>query len=182
MTIYVTSDLHFRHDKIIQVCNRPTTPEEHDAWLIRQINKTVKTHDTVYHLGDFSFTKNIEDMRNFCNRLNGSWIHVLGNHDDEKRIRKAFEGTRHTIAGNYHELKYNGRFIMMLHYPMESWNRKRYGSLHLFGHLHTKEIEANVLKPLKNRKLMSLDSHPEFIPYKLDDIMEEFPVEKKEPA
>jgi hypothetical protein len=48
--------------------------------------------------------------------------------------------------------------------------------------LHTKEIEANVLKPLKNRKLMSLDSHPEFIPYKLDDIMEEFPVEKKEPA
>lgn len=182
MTIYVTSDLHFRHDKIIQVCNRPTTPEEHDAWLIRQINKTVKTHDTVYHLGDFSFTKNIEDMRNFCNRLNGSWIHVLGNHDDEKRLRKAFEGTRHTIAGNYHELKYNGRFIMMLHYPMESWNRKRYGSLHLFGHLHTKEIEANVLKPLKNRKLMALDSHPEFIPYKLDDIMEEFPVEKKEPA
>lgn len=182
MTIYITSDLHFRHDKIINVCNRPTTIEEHDNWLIKQINKTVKTTDTVYHLGDFSFTKNIEDMQNFCNRLNGNWIHILGNHDNEKRLINAFQNTRHTIAGNYHELKYKNRHIMMLHYPMESWNKKQYGSIHLFGHLHTQEIACRVLKQIPNRKLMSLDSHPEFIPYKLDDILFEFPHEIKKPT
>ena len=182
MTIYITADLHFCHDKIVDFCNRPTTIEDHEEWLIKQINKVVKTTDTVYHLGDFAFTKNIEHIQKFCNRLNGNWIHVLGNHDNEKRLTAAFKDTKHTIAGPYHELKYKGRHIMMLHYPMESWNKKRYGSIHLFGHLHTQEIAAQSLKPLANRKLISLDSHSEFIPYKLDDILEEFPAENKKPT
>lgn len=180
MTIYITSDLHFRHDKIINICNRPTTPEEHDEWLIKQINSVVKTSDTVYHLGDFSFTKNINDIRKFCNRLNGKWYHILGNHDNEKVLAESFGGTRHNILGLYHELKYNGRFIVMMHYPIERWNRDHYNSLHLFGHLHTIE-NFHRLKPIDNRKLVSLDSNIEFKPYKLDDILNEFPLPIKNP-
>lgn len=179
MTIYITSDLHFGHDKIIGLCGRPTTIEDHHEWLIRQINKTVRTSDTVYHLGDFSFCNDVSKINAFCNRLNGNWFHILGNHDRESKLAESFINTRHKILGHYHELKYKGQFIMLMHYPIESWNRKHYGSYHLFGHLHTREIAEKALKPLPNRMLMSLDSHPEFIPYKLDDVLEEMQLKKE---
>ncbi len=174
MTRYITADLHHGHDKVIERCGRPTTPEEHENWLIKQINSVVRTHDTVYNLGDFTFYKNEEVIRKFCNRLNGKWEHVLGNHDRKKILEKAFIGTNHSILGDYHETKYKDSFLIMMHYPIESWNKKHYGSFHFFGHLHQMKHFHN-LSPLKNRFLVSLDSHPQFIPYKLDDLIENEP-------
>ena len=169
MTIYCTSDLHHRHKNVIKFCDRPTTEEEHDEFIVSQLNKDINVHDTVYHLGDFTFSKDIEEIRKFCNRLNGKWIHVLGNHDDEKILREAFKGTRHNIVGSYHELKYNKMFIVMCHYPFETWNKKHYNSLHLFGHLHTMD-NFNKLTYVPNRFLVSFDSN-EWRAYKLEDLL-----------
>ena len=170
MTIFISSDYHHCHGNVIDFCSRPTNREEHEYWLIKQTNSVVKPEDTVYHLGDFSFTNDKSIIKNFCNKLNGNWYHLIGNHDNVNRLSDAFEGTRHKIIGNYHELKYNGSFIVMCHYPFESWNKMRYGSYHFFGHLHSYE-NFKKLKDIKNRRIVCLDSHENFIPYKLDDLL-----------
>lgn len=37
---------------------------------------------------------------------------------------------------DYKELKYNKQFFVMSHYPMLTWNKKHFGSIHLYGHVH----------------------------------------------
>ena len=171
MTIYITADLHLFHSKVISRCNRPIDIDNHNDWIIKQMNKLVTPQDTVYHIGDFALTKNIDNINKVCNRLNGNWIHVLGNHDNEKLLSSAFIGTRHKIVSPLYNLIYNGLTIVLCHFPIESWNKKHYNSLHLFGHLHTRENFYN-LTPIKNRYLVSFDSHPNHLPYRLDDLID----------
>ena len=167
--IYITSDYHHDHKNVITSYGRPTTIEDHEEWLIERTNSYVQENDIVYHLGDFSFSKNEDKIRNFCNRLNGTWNHVLGNHDRIDLLEKSFSGTKHKILGNYYELKYDKVFIVMSHYPIESWNRMRHGSYHLCGHMHSHEHFLK-LRNIKNRKLVCFDSN-KFKPYKLDELI-----------
>lgn len=54
MSIFLTSDTHFGHDKIIEYCKRPfATSEEMNEAMITRWNAVVKSGDDVYHLGDF---------------------------------------------------------------------------------------------------------------------------------
>lgn len=134
MTVYVTSDLHFHHTNIMKFhpITRPQYESVHDMnnWLIDQWNKVVTPQDTVYHLGDFSFSSNIDAIQNIIDRLNGNIIFIKGNHDNN--LHKIVE------VKDYLKIKYNGQDIIMFHYPITSWDKKSYGSIHLFGHLHGK--------------------------------------------
>jgi calcineurin-like phosphoesterase family protein len=56
--VFVTSDTHFGHKRVIEfeAAHRPfATIEEHDRELIARWNATVKPKDTVWHLGDVYF-------------------------------------------------------------------------------------------------------------------------------
>lgn len=52
--VWLTSDLHFQHRRIVEYTNRgvDTTQEDHDRWLIDLWNSQVNKNDTVYSLGD----------------------------------------------------------------------------------------------------------------------------------
>ena len=52
--IFFTADLHLLHPKIVDICNRPTTINEHDEWVIDRINSVVGKKDELYILGDVS--------------------------------------------------------------------------------------------------------------------------------
>ena len=47
------------------------------------------------------------------------------------------------------EFTHNDKFVVMDHYPLESWNKKYHGSIHLFGHVH--DEQADRIFPIKNR-------------------------------
>jgi len=85
--IYFTSDHHFGHKNIIQLCNRPfNSVEEMDEEMIRRWNETVKPEDFVYYLGDFSLS--IKPVKEYVKRLNGKKILIAGNHDRCHQFQK----------------------------------------------------------------------------------------------
>lgn len=126
---FFTSDTHFNHAKIIEYCNRPfISAEEMNEGLVKNWNEVVSKKDTIWHLGDVTW--NHFDI----NRLNGTKYLVLGNHDSLSQIEGFFKQIY-----PYHELKGilpKNRAIALFHYPIESWNGKFHGSMHMHGHSH----------------------------------------------
>jgi calcineurin-like phosphoesterase family protein len=79
--IWFTSDLHFGHANIIELCNRPFDSIQHmNDMLVENWNSTVSNDDTVYVVGDFAMGI-IADNLPIAQRLNGDKRLILGNHD-----------------------------------------------------------------------------------------------------
>lgn len=81
MARFFTSDTHFGHQRIIELCDRPVSSvDEMNEVMIQRWNSVVKPTDTVYHMGDVALGK-IADSLPLVGRLNGKKILVPGNHD-----------------------------------------------------------------------------------------------------
>lgn len=166
MINWFTSDTHFGHANIIEYCNRPFSDvEEMDDVIIDGINGCVTINDTLYHLGDFSFGKNnLEKVREYRGRIRCKNIHlILGNHDYSIRnnldIQKIFSS-----VSDLKQVKLNNQKYILCHYPLEIWNAKHHGSVHLYGHTH----EDNI-KKMKGRLNVGVDLN-NFYPHSLKDI------------
>ena len=135
--IWITSDLHFLHPKIINICDRPTTPEEHDDWLIERFNKKVGKKDELWILGDVSMGNKIETEK-LLDKMNGRKRLILGNHDSNIKSSTRFETIDLIKDFTFNSPSYPNIHIVMCHYPMLSWNRKVHGAMHCFGHVHNR--------------------------------------------
>jgi calcineurin-like phosphoesterase family protein len=128
--VWVTSDTHFGHAKIMEYCKRPfATVAEMDEALITNWNALVHPGDRVYHLGDFSFG----DPYPYLKHLNGQKYLILGNHDDFKAHEAAMKWN---WMKNLFDLKVDKQTIVLGHYGQRVWNKMHYGSWHLYGHSH----------------------------------------------
>lgn len=79
--IWFTSDTHFGHERIIELCDRPFKDADHmNDMLVENWNRVVAPEDTVFHLGDVALGK-IDDSLAQVSRLNGFKVLVNGNHD-----------------------------------------------------------------------------------------------------
>ena len=136
MTVFFTADLHFKHKNIVQYTNRgvETTTESHDPWLVELWNKQVKRQDTVFVLGDISFSNKQEDLENTVGKLNGNIILISGNHDHEKTTNWIY--TIGHVVEQYLEIKIRGTRTCLFHFPIASWHQIGRGSWHLHGHSH----------------------------------------------
>jgi len=163
MTIWFTSDTHFRHQNIIRYCTRPFGDIEfHDQELIKRWNNKVHPDDVVYHLGDFAFGSP-EQWQRIIESLNGCINLVKGNHDHSDKLKKLKElpGKNLNFLGHYHEIKVDDeemdvtQVIVLFHYPIESWNKRHHGSWHLHGHCH-----GSLTSPDYQARLdVSVDNH-----------------------
>lgn len=79
MKIWIVSDTHFNHDKLMEYEHRP---QGFNELIVRNWNKVVDASDLVIHLGDVILGRNSE-LPQFLNRLNGKKILTRGNHDHE---------------------------------------------------------------------------------------------------
>jgi calcineurin-like phosphoesterase family protein len=140
MTIFVTSDHHFGHERMCSFLRpngekvRPwSCAAEMDEALIERWNAVVGPSDKVYHLGDVAIPRSGLQA---LTRLNGKKILIRGNHDiyplkdyaaHFKDVRGAF-----FLEG-----------IMLTHIPIHPDHfRGRYkGNAH--GHLHANETMLN---------------------------------------
>lgn len=133
MRIFFTSDQHFFHRGILKHRPKFSSVDEMNHEIIARHNSVVSNNDTVYYLGDFSFGKTDQTIE-VLKQLNGQKNLILGNHDF-KRIKEGMHRCFGFIK-NYHEIKYEGNMYVLFHFPILSWNKVHYGSIHLHGHSH----------------------------------------------
>jgi len=93
--------------------------------LINNWNEKVMPSDTIYILGDFAW----KNPKPFIEHLNGSKIFIPGGHDKQIKGDKLLE------------VKINDVWFILCHYPLYSWNKEYYGSIHLHGHIHNSLID-----------------------------------------
>lgn len=80
MSVFYTSDTHFGHARIIELCERPFgSVAEMDDLMVEWWNLTVKPSDIVYHMGDV--TSGSFGPLEHIQKLNGRKILIAGNHD-----------------------------------------------------------------------------------------------------
>lgn len=133
--IWFTADLHFSHPKIIDFCDRPISPEDHDEWLLERLNSKVGKKDTLYILGDVSMASR-EKTDKILDKIKGNKILILGNHDNNIKSSSRFGEITQIKNFNFNSPSYSNIHIVLCHYPIASWDRKVYGASHLYGHTH----------------------------------------------
>lgn len=105
-----------------------------DEELIHRWNERVSSNDIIYHLGDFTLKKDADE---YLDRLNGKIRLVPGSHDYWlKRVDLQKYKNKLEILPLYTTIKYEGKKLVLCHYPMRSWDSSHYGSIHLHGHSH----------------------------------------------
>lgn len=126
--LWFTSDTHFGSDKTITKAARPfDSTKEMEKEIVKQWNKTVKSDDIVYHLGDFG------DL-SVLPKLNGRIRLIMGNHE-----RKEGMTVEDLLAAGFDEvyestkiIMVNGMMINLCHEP----SKHNEHMFNLFGHLH----------------------------------------------
>ena len=111
--------------------------------IIKNWNSVVDEKDTVYLLGDIGMGKQWELLKCFFD-LNGEIHLIQGNHD--KKYIKTDLKKRFASISDYKEIRipdeearYRGnkyQKIVLMHYPIHSWNGMHHGAWMLHGHTH----------------------------------------------
>ena len=135
--LFFTSDTHFFHGRIIELCNRPFhSVEEMNEALITNWNRVVPRDGVVFHLGDFAFG-GPDEWNSILDRLNGKIHLILGNHD--MRMARTEVMDRFSEVTLQKIISVDGRNILLNHYPFLCYSGENRGEWQLFGHIHSGE-------------------------------------------
>ncbi|MCW2079657.1 UNVERIFIED_ORG: calcineurin-like phosphoesterase family protein [Bradyrhizobium japonicum] len=132
MSTFLIADTHFGHRAIIEMCRRPfASVREMDGTMIERWNATVRTTDTVIHLGDFAHRYPADKLSQLFASLNGRKHLIKGNHDDAATLALPWESVRDIAYASI-----DSQNVVLCHYAMRTWPRIRKGALMLYGHSH----------------------------------------------
>ena len=129
---YYIADLHLGHKNVLRFDERPfkTLEAMHKA-IIENWNSVVNASDSVYILGDLTWNNAIGVE--VVSQLKGRKFLILGNHDKlNQELKEMFEYVK-----DYDSITDNNEQIILSHYPLLCWRRSDYGSVHLYGHVHS---------------------------------------------
>lgn len=129
---FFAADLHFGHESIIRLCNRPyDSVEEMDESIITNWNNTIPHNGVVHVLGDFLY-KSSKPASYYLKRLNGKKHLIFGNHDNiDCRSDPMWASVNESKF-----LKIDGNRFYLNHYPLREWPGYWGHTHHLFGHTH----------------------------------------------
>lgn len=168
--IFITSDQHFNHRRVIEFCRRPFTDvADMNAEMIVRWNRRVRPNDTVYHLGDFGWNRGqgiVEHCGAILKRLNGRVTMLRGNHDYPAEWTKPGYPDPF-IKDQIVEVRWEKRFFVLCHYPLADWPRRFHGAAHLHGHVHDRVDHIGVVP---NRFNVSADVTA-FAPIAIEEII-----------
>lgn len=143
MKKFYIADLHFHHSNVIGFDQRPFKDlEEMHEQLIARWNRKVTNKDKVYILGDFSFSKDGNEVNRVLKQLKGEKVLVRGNHDyfvDKEN----FDRQLLIEIVDYLRIVDMKQRIILSHYPMAVWDCSHRGSIHLYGHVHLQQGAYN---------------------------------------
>ena len=178
--IWVTSDLHFCHDRgFIYEPRGFSSVGEMNYAIVSKWNDVVQYDDDVYLLGDVMLNDNVEGLR-LLNCLKGRIHIVVGNHDTLARIElfKKQPNVVEVAAALY--LHYRGYHFYCTHYPCLTGNLEKEAlqktTCNLYGHTH--QI-TNFYRDTPFMYHVGVDSH-DCAPVLLDDVIDEMENKVKE--
>lgn len=129
--IFLLTDSHFGHRKLIDIGDRPQDFEER---ILTKLRMMIKDEDIVIHLGDFSMTNTANDVfwhRKFMQACGNARKYLIkGNHDnrsDTWYLEHGWDLVTHGMV-----MKVNGKFALLSHKP----SMLRIGSHNIHGHTH----------------------------------------------
>ena len=190
--LFFTSDTHYSHTNICSATTSWEKGEENtrkfnsleqmNDTLVNNINEVVGENDILFHLGDWSFG-GFDKIPEFRNRIICKNIHLLlGNHDHHIEKNKEDIRLLFSSVNQYLELqvKYNVNTplqgevnLVLMHYPIASWNNMNKGWIHLHGHVHLPSnkriaqgramdvgVDGNNLKPVSLKEILKLRERP----------------------
>ena len=150
MRVFVISDTHFEHRKLVEFGSRPLDFEKR---IIRNWKKMVGAEDLVVHLGDVLVGRTSK-LSSIIPGLPGRKILVLGNHDQKKASwymnnNNGFDFCCESFSWNMFGLE-----ILFSHKPEQSGSF----DLNVHGHLHLPQRHAEC--PVDGRHyLVSLEQN-----------------------
>lgn len=177
MTTYFTSDLHLTHNKpFIYQPRGFENIQEHDIAVIKNINNTVETSDTLYILGDLIVGDNSKGI-DLLNQIQCKDIRVIvGNHDTDNRIKAYQLECPNIMSVDFAaRFKYKKWSFWLSHYPAMTANfddgkkSLRQRTWCLCGHTHT---NSSLLDVYNGCYHVDLDAH-NCTPVSIDDIIED---------
>ena len=131
--VFFTSDQHYYHGNIIDLCGRPFgSVEEMNKALIKEHNRVVSPDDFVYHLGDFSFGTKLR-TKEILGQLNGIHRLIMGNHDRAHSVSWWMDCGFNRV---YDEPILLDKFFLLSHEPLEWVVNKPFNSF--YGHVHNR--------------------------------------------
>ena len=125
--IWITSDLHFNHNKefIYKARGFDNISQMNEA-IIENINDRVTYEDDLWILGDLCLGPDIEGNKQLIERINFSNIHIIyGNHDTDTR-KVMYNTCWNVIDGHYaYQQKWNGYHFYLSHFPTITSNLEK---------------------------------------------------------
>ena len=176
--IYLSSDLHFSHNRdFVYEARGFQTVEDMNEAIIERFNSVITKNDELYVLGDLCLggggAEAVSANKALIERLNGTLHIILGNHDSQRRI-EMYQECKNVESIDYATvIKYKKYHFYLSHYPTLTGNLEKESlkqmTLGLFGHTHQKEHFFRDLPYMYN---VGVDAHNCY-PVLLDNILAE---------
>lgn len=189
MATFVTSDTHFGHTRIIELCERPFRDVSHmNESLIENWNSVVGHDDTVIHLGDAALGPWVE-WDSIFSRLNGYKVLIIGNHDrifkaNKEKYREKFQPVYEQWFDEIYDemaMAFHGRWVKFSHFPYDgdSHGEDRYvdarpldnGEPLVHGHTHDGGNPLSVSSKGSKQFHAGVDAH-NYFPVPLSTVLE----------
>ena len=172
--IYFTSDLHLGHKAIIHMQNRPfDSVDEMNEVLIDNINRIVMPNDKIYFLGDMAHHIPFEERDRLIKKIRcRNRYLIIGNHDLRGGDGEAgYDPALFIWMKQYTKESLSGNRIIMMHYPILSWDKMHGGSIMLHGHIHAgPEYNEKNIKDGIRRFDVGVDAN-DYKPVSIDTIL-----------
>lgn len=171
MATFFSADLHLMHKNILKYCSRvhngaidrqqitELDVEMVAKKIVKDWNAVVNDNDIVYVLGDivpFASRTKLKFAEPLLESLKGHKHLILGNHDTESSLFMEIAPKYFETIQQYLELELTveeGTFnFVLFHYPIEDWNGKDKGWIHLHGHNHSNYFQQNIRDYYINQK------------------------------
>lgn len=169
--IFVTSDLHFNHDRGFVYAPRGfDNVHDMNEAIVQRWNSVISPEDEVYLLGDVMLGDSTVGM-SYLLRLNGKIHIILGNHDTDTRVALYQTAPNVVEVALAAKIKYNKHHFFMTHYPCFTGNLEKESltqcTCNLYGHTHQK---SNFYNDIPFMYHVGVDSHNCY-PILLDDVI-----------
>ena len=132
--IWFVSELHFGHQRIIDLCGRPfSSVNEMNRVLLENWNSRIEETDDFYIIGDL-FCREEKEPEHILKMLKGKKHLILGNHDPMWICRNNCDLLFESVDFIKH-IDIDGVKLTLCHYPMIEWPSNRVDNAELYGFL-----------------------------------------------